>query len=202
MIRELILRALKWVAGAVSVVAAFQGICQFTGACPVRRAPHRDAVQEWLMCIDCRSGQIDSLLSQLRRQYVPTVTGLTGHLLDGPGAVRLAAFERASKRVHFADSVYAVRNGRPLPIPQDQFVERYRVRYDRLWRTRAALALGVVRALPPFLTLDSAAGNLARSALDSALALLTLDALARRWVLYARDSIPPGTNPYGVLVGP
>lgn len=154
---------------------------------------------DWLTCIDCPDGQLDSVLALALRDYVGTVRMLAGHLLNGPGASRLASFDEASARVHRANVEYALARREPLPIPVNEFVALYHTRYERVWRMRAALALGAMRVLPLLAPLDTLHAQPAKVALDSALNLPALDTFVLRTVGFALDNLDARGVPQGLI---
>ena len=184
--------------GSAPTLGWLTELCRLSGVCPEPPQPH-DLVVDWLTCIDCPDGQLDSVLALAMRNFVPTVQVLAGHLLEGPGDARLSAFDEASRRVQRANVEYALRRGEPPPLPIAAFVARYHVRFERSWRTRAAMALGAIRVLPHLATLDAANGFLATSALDSATRLGTLDSLVRKKAAYALDSVEARSVPQRLI---
>jgi len=79
-------------------------------------------------------------------------------LIDGPGSAKTADLERTLRRTHYRDSVSYV-SSRPSASfrPGDAYVADYLFRFDRTWRIRAALGLGVIadRYGPPASVRDS-----------------------------------------------
>ncbi len=98
-------------------------------------------VRDWLDCHDCWGVNLDRATRWMMQGPESRQDSLMRIALEGPGPERLAGYEESLRRLYEQDSAYAAEHGHPLP-PRAEFVATYRSRYDALWRTRAALALG------------------------------------------------------------
>lgn len=140
----------------------------------------RKILDTWLGCVECKEGELDSVVALASRKRPATVAALRDDLLAGPSPTRRQAMTGQ------LDSSYkvlvAVRAPAPAP-PRPQFVRYYLDNVLGAYRVRAAVALATIGGsdvLPP---LDSAAANTLRTPGDS---LRPPDSLAVR---FARDSI-------------
>jgi Carboxypeptidase regulatory-like domain len=121
-----------------------------------------EIARAWLECIDCQ-GTFLRRISEMRGKSQDTVTQIFRNgLLSGLDASRKLRREQGLRRSWLADSAY--RRTRGLPIPdQDSIVQAYLRGFEVMWRSRAAVGLGVIR------------GNAALAALNSSLNLSLQD---------------------------
>lgn len=118
-----------------------------------------EVAQGWLECIDCQ-GPFLARLAALRGARQDTVVGfLRTALAAGPDSARRARHTRDLLRTWAADSAYAARHGNPVVgahMP-DAYIHRYQLGLTVKWKSRAAVALGVIRTSAALQALDSAA---------------------------------------------
>ena len=146
---------------------------------PTRQAltPGEEAwIHRWLTCNDCLNGELDSVRSIATAKPVVTREALSTALLAGPDTTGLrsrlaAAWDR--------DTAFVRRAGRqPRPYPFDSSYARTLRRIDRVYRLRAALALGWINRRETDAILDSARTTVT-------------DSVALSFIKFARDSLPP-----------
>lgn len=135
---------------------------------------------DWLTCVECTEGELDSLKALAGRQP-ETVEVLRDALILGPSPAtrqRLTShLEEAYRQV--AGNAMVAPPGAPPGLPETAFVTTYLGNMVSIYRGRAARALAEI------------GGSAGRDALEAALDL-PLDSLGpavRAQVRYARDSI-------------
>jgi hypothetical protein len=154
------------------------------------------AVPRWLTCIDCTTGELDSLVAQAQRDSVVTVSWLRDALVLGPGDARMEDLGRTLDRMYRRDSSFAALRDTTLHLgPRDAYVAGYLARFDGTWRARAAIGLGRIQyvydTLPPL----GAWSHLAGAALDSAVSVITNSAVLLA-IARARDPAYIGNMPH------
>lgn len=112
--------------------------------------------EAWLECIDCRGSYLQRFAATRDRRRDAVVRFLASALLNGPDSSRRARHERGLRRAWNADSAYAARLGQTPYFSRDEFLNRYGRGYEIMWRSRAAIALGVLRTQEALSGLDSA----------------------------------------------
>jgi hypothetical protein len=112
--------------------------------------------EAWLGCIDCRGSFLQRLAATPDRRRDSVVRFLASALLNGPDSGRRARHKRGLRRIWNADSAYAASLGQTLHASRDEFLHRYGRGYEIMWRSRAAIALGVIRTHGALSALDSA----------------------------------------------
>jgi hypothetical protein len=165
--------------------AVLVALTLFTGACSAyggkgKASPGKDqsaikqpapltdlqVAEAWLQCIDCRGPFLVRLYAAPGARRDTLVGFFSASLALGPDSERKVRLVRDLKRIWYADSVYAVRRGKPLRVTGAAFLRRYQEGFEVNWRSRAATALGVLRG-------DSALAALRRATdgrFDSSLA--------------------------------
>ena len=125
----------------------------------------RPVVEEWLTCIECDAGQLDSVVAAAGRD--PKLVDTLGQALLGahPG---IDAIDSQLRAAH-ADLVTEPTDGAFLePLPsEEEFVLHYRARMLAVRRVRAAIAVARVGGPSAGGLLDSAAAGLVRFKADS-----------------------------------
>lgn len=139
----------------------------------------RALVESWLGCIDCRI-ELDSLRVLHGRKPAAVVDTLGRVLREGPSTQQLHRTDSLLQRGFLRDSLW--RAGRGLPVLRRDSVVASRLRrYAEGQRARGATGLGWIHT------------PAALAALGDALQL-PLPPSVRRAAIYARDSLPAGSQ--------
>ncbi|MGH7514906.1 MAG: hypothetical protein ACREOQ_18530 [Gemmatimonadales bacterium] len=134
--------------------------------------------EAWLHCMDCH-GSFLRRLHEMPARSQDTVTKFLGvALINGPDSARTARHTSDLVRAWQADSSSRVRRGEKPDTGFSSFTSRYQDGFDTRWRTRAAVALGVIRTPAAISALD---GGLGLPLLDKG------DSVVRRAVIRARS---------------
>ncbi len=137
---------------ALSVAA----VCAVLSATACLTQHERDRINEWLLCEECRDGQLDVVVDDIDWRAIPRLAGA----LIGPPPQRVAKVEM-QYRVGYQRSGSAE--------PEATYVARYLSNYRALYQKRAAVALGRIGAKGGFWRTRAAAelrDALARQATD------------------------------------
>ena len=153
-------RALKLLAPVLGVVLVIIGGLRWQRG--RRQVPppltNLEVAQGWLECIDCQGPFLARLVAVRGASQDTVVRFLRAALAVGPDSARRARHTRDLQRTWLADSAYRIRHGNPIVGLRDVFINKYELGFKVKWRSRAALALGVIRTPAAIGALDSAAG--------------------------------------------
>ncbi len=152
---------------------------------------------DWLTCHDCSKALLDRVVGVLRSLPSATLAQLVTYVQTGPGSQEIAPVDYGLVGSYARDSAFAARSGARAGFPtRQEYQARYQRRFERLWRIRAAHALGCA--------LDASGQRLPQATValqNLAHALAATDTLVTRAVLFARDRL--GTvPPCDALTGP
>lgn len=117
----------------------------------------RRAVDAWLGCIECNSGELESIRQIASRKPEAIVDTLAAALFKGPSSAQIANLKEYLHWLHRRDSLY-VRAHPDESLSQDSraYVERFVGNFDATYRIRAALALAEIPTADARMMLDSA----------------------------------------------
>jgi hypothetical protein len=101
--------------------------------------------EAWLHCIDCHGSFLKRLHEMPARSQDTVTKFLRVALINGPGSARTARQTSDLVRVWQADSSSRANRGEKPDTGFSSFMSRYQKGFDTRWRTRAAVALGVIR---------------------------------------------------------
>lgn len=115
-----------------------------------------EVAETWLQCIDCRGSFLKRIHEMPARNRDTVTTFLRAALRDGPDSARVIRFEQGLYRTWLADSLYRGRRGEGPAISFASFATRYRRGFEVMWRSRAAIGLGVIRSGVALTSLNNA----------------------------------------------
>jgi hypothetical protein len=129
-----------------------------------------EVAQAWLECTDCRGPYLKRLV-EMRATNTDTVTKFLVSALNGPDRARQIRHEQDLMRLWLADSAYRNRHGEPARPDSLRiaYIARYDSNFNVMWRSRAAIALGVIRNDAAMAALASALNFQPTNYRDSAL---------------------------------
>ena len=116
-----------------------------------------EVAQGWLECIDCQGPFLARLVALRGASQDTVVQFLRAALAVGPDSARRSRHTRDLQRTWLVDSAYRARHAKPIVSLQDDYIKRYELGFRVKWKSRAALALGVIRTPAALQSLDSAA---------------------------------------------
>src|SRR5947207_566917 len=141
------MRRLPWIVAVPPLVARGWLWWDCCGPRPRWPKPLSDlqVAEAWLHCIDCHGPFLKRLHEMPARSQDTVTKFLRVALLNGPDSARAARNTSDLARAWQADSSSRARRGEPPDTGFSSFMSRYQDGFDTRWRTRAAIALGVIR---------------------------------------------------------
>ncbi len=140
---------------ALILCAAGLSACLDAGPTAAPLTPtDRAVIDEWLGCVECSDGELDSVASLAARLPAAVIDTLRADLFRGPSAARRDNV-RQQLQAAYQELDALIAPAAP-PVTEQQYVERYLENLISLYRIRAGTALARIQGAAAVPRLDSA----------------------------------------------